>query len=128
MEESTVSLSQLAETSRRFAQRLLVIGENRLELLAVEVQEEREHLLHTFLLALGAAAFGLLGAMTLTAALVILLWPFAPFVLLGMTGLYGVAGFFLHRQLARRLRDWQIFSASLDQLRKDRLCLEKALA
>ena len=128
MEESTVSPSQLAETSRRFAQRLLVIGENRLELLAVEVQEEREHLLHTFLLALGAAAFGLLGAMTLTAALVILLWPFAPIVLLGLTGLYGVAGYFLHRRLASRLRDWQIFSASLDQLRKDRLCLEKALA
>jgi hypothetical protein len=52
----------------------LTIGENRLELLTVEVQEEREHLLHAFLLGLGMAALGLLAAMTLTAAIVVLLW------------------------------------------------------
>jgi hypothetical protein len=42
MEESTVSFRQLAATSKHFARRLVTIGENRLELLAVEVQEERE--------------------------------------------------------------------------------------
>ncbi|MEI9960904.1 MAG: hypothetical protein WDM76_07145 [Limisphaerales bacterium] len=44
MEEATASISQLATTSKHFARRLLTIGENRLELLAVEVQEERERL------------------------------------------------------------------------------------
>jgi uncharacterized membrane protein YqjE len=128
MEESTVSFSQLARTSRRFAQRVLTIGENRLELLAVEVQEERERLLHTFLLALGVAAFGLLAGLTLTAAIVMLLWACSPVaVLLALTALYGAAGIFLYRRLARLLRDWQTFSASLDQLRKDRACLEKIL-
>ena len=82
METSTVSLSQLATTSKQFARRLLTIGENRLELLAVEVQEERERLLHAFLLALGAAAFGLLAGVTLTAALVIWLWAWPVTVLL----------------------------------------------
>ena len=129
MEESTVSFQQLATTSRRFTQRLLTIGGNRLELLAVEVQEERERLLHAFLLALGVAAFGLLGAMTFTAALVILLWPIAPVAaLLVLTGLYGVAGGCLYRRLTGLLRDWQTLSASLDQLHKDRVCLEKLLA
>ncbi len=41
MEESTGTLKQLAATSKHFAGRLLTIGENRLELLAVEVREER---------------------------------------------------------------------------------------
>ena len=56
MEESTASFRQLATSSRQLARRLLTIGENRLELLTVEVQEERERLLHALLLALGVAA------------------------------------------------------------------------
>ncbi|MGA2180521.1 MAG: phage holin family protein [Verrucomicrobiota bacterium] len=128
METATSGFKQLATTSRRFAQRLLTIGENRLELLTVEVQEERERLLHAFLLVLGVAAFGLLAAIALTAAIAVLLWQYSPVaVLLTLTGLYGAAGVCLCRRLTRRLRDWQTLSASLDQLRKDRACLEKTL-
>jgi len=129
METATGSFKQLAATSRRFAERLLIIGENRLELLTVEVQEERERLLHAFLLALGVAAFGLLAGLTLTAAIVVLLGQYSPFaVLLTLTGLYGVAAVYLYRRLTLLLRDWQTLSATLDQLRKDRACLEKTLA
>jgi uncharacterized membrane protein YqjE len=128
METATGSFKQLAATSRRFAQRLLTIGENRLELLTVEVQEERERLLHAILLALGVAAFGLLASLTLTAAIVVLLWTWSPLaVLLTLTGLYGAAGVCLYRRLTGLLRDWQTLSATLDQLRKDRACLEKNL-
>jgi len=45
----------LPGASSRVARRLLVIFENRLELLAMEVQEERERLLHALLLALAVA-------------------------------------------------------------------------
>ena len=128
METATVSFRQLAANSKQFAQRLLTIGENRLELLTVEVQEERERLLHAILLALGVAAFGLLASLTLTAAIVVLLWTWSPLaVLLTLTGLYGAAGVYLYRQLTGLLRDWQTLSATLDQLRKDRACLEKNL-
>ena len=125
MEESTVSLRQLGTTSKTFARRLLTIGENRLELLTVEVQEERERLLHAFLLALGVATFGLLAGLTLTATIAVLLWAWSPWgVLLILTGLYGAAGVYLYRRLISVLRDWQTLAASLDQLRKDRACLE----
>ena len=128
MEESTGSFRQLAAASKECARRLLTIGENRLELLTVEVQEERERLLHAFLLALGVAAFGLLAAMTLTAAIVVLLWDHSPAaVFLTLTALYGAAGVFLCRRLTGLMRDWQTLSASLDQLRKDRAALEKVL-
>jgi uncharacterized membrane protein YqjE len=59
MEESCASLSQLATISKFPARRLLTIGENPLELLRVEVQEESERLLRALLFALGVA-FGLL--------------------------------------------------------------------
>jgi uncharacterized membrane protein YqjE len=107
----------------------LTIGENRLELLTVEVQEDRERLLHAFLLALGVAAFGLLAGLALTAAIVVELWAWSHVaVLLALTCLYGAAGICLYRRLTGLLRDWQTLSASLDQLRKDRACLEKNLA
>jgi uncharacterized membrane protein YqjE len=129
MEESIVSLSQLATTSKQFVRRLATIGENRLELLAVEVQEERERILHALLLSLGVAAFGLLAGVTLTAAIVVLLWAWSSVaVLLILTGIYGAAGIFLYQRLTGFLRDRQTLSASLDQLRKDRECLEKLLA
>jgi uncharacterized membrane protein YqjE len=127
MEESTASLRQLATTSKHFARRLLTIGENRLELLTVEVQEERERLLHAFLLALGVAAFGLLAGLTLTAAIVVWLWAWPIAVLATLTILYAAAGIFLWQRLNGLLRDWQTLSASLGQLRKDRACLEKTL-
>jgi uncharacterized membrane protein YqjE len=128
MEAAPVSVGQLATTAKDFARRLLTIGENRLELLTVELQEERERLLHAFLLALGVAGFGLLAGLTLTAALVIGLWAWSPVaVLLILTGLYGGAGGILCWQLTERLRDWQTLSATLDQLRKDRAGLEQTL-
>lgn len=129
MEASTASFSQLATTSKKFVRRLATIGENRLELLAVEVQEERERLLHAFLLALSVAAFGLLAGIALTAAIAVLLWAWSPVaVLLILTGIYAAAGIFLYQRLTGLLRNWQTLSASLDQLRKDRECLENLLA
>jgi uncharacterized membrane protein YqjE len=128
MEDSTVNLRQLATTSKTFARRLLTVGENRLELLTVEVQEERERLLHAFLLALGVATFGLLAGLTLTATIVVLLWAWSPWAaLLILTGVYTIAGICLYRRLIGVMRNWQTLSASLDQLRKDRACLEQIL-
>ena len=128
METATDNFGQLAANSKDFARRLLTIGENRLELLTVEVQEEREHLLHAILLALGVATFGLLAGIALTAATVVLLWERWPVVvLLTLTSLYAASAVYLYRRLIGRLRDWQTLSATLDQLRKDRACLEKTL-
>jgi uncharacterized membrane protein YqjE len=129
MDESPVNFTQLAASSKQFARRLLTIGENRLELLTVELQEERERLRLALLLALGVAAFGLLAALTLTAAIVMLLWNYSPVaVLLTLTGLYAAGGIVLYRRLSGLLHDWKTFSATLDQLRKDRACLEKTIA
>ena len=128
MEPAPIHVGQLIETSKRFARRLLTIGENRCELLMVEVQEERERLLRAILLALGVAGFGLLAGVALTGAIVVLLWEISRVAaLLVLTGLYGAAAVGFYRRLTRLLRDWQNLPATLDQLRKDRACLEKHL-
>jgi uncharacterized membrane protein YqjE len=128
MEPAPTSAGQLVETSKRFARRLLTIGENRFELLMLEVQEERERFLHAILLALGVAAFGLLAGVALTGAIVVLLWELSRVAaLLVLTGLYGATVVWLYRRLSLLLHDWQNLPATFDQLRKDRACLEKHL-
>jgi uncharacterized membrane protein YqjE len=129
MEDSNGSLGQLAASSKHCVRSLLTIGENRLELLAVEVQEGRERLLQAILLALGVAAFGLLTGITLTATIVVLFWSWSPAgVLLILTCLHGAAGFFAWQRFNGMLQSWQTLPASLDQLRKDTECLKKILA
>jgi len=128
MEQSSTNAGQLVESSKRFARRLLTIGENRIELLMVEVKEERERLLYATLLALGVAAFGLLAGVALTGCIVVVLWEFSRVAtLLVLTCFYGTAAFWLYRRLTLVLHDWQNLPATLDQLRKDRECLEKHL-
>lgn len=118
----------LAEAAKRFGQGLLASGENRLELLLVEAQEEREHLVHALLWLLGVGVFGLLATAALTGALVLWLWDYSPVAtLLATTGLYAGASLWSGWRLRRLLSDWRPFSATMDQLRKDRACLEKHL-
>ncbi len=94
----------------------------------VEVQEERERLLHAILLALGVAVFGFLAGVALTVAIVVLLWHLSPVaVLLVLTSLYAAIAVYLYRRFTVLQRDWQTLSATLDQFRKDRACLEKSL-
>ncbi|MGO8677766.1 MAG: phage holin family protein [Limisphaerales bacterium] len=128
MEPPLTNAGQLVEACKRLARRLLTIGENRIELLMVEVQEERERLLLAILLALGVAAFGLLAGMALTGAIVVLLWEFSRVsALLVLTALYAATAACLYRRLTQLLRNWENLPATLDQLRKDRACLETHL-
>lgn len=125
MADSLANLQLLGSAARKLGRQVLALGQNRLELIAVEVQEERERLLQALLLALAVAAFGLLASLTLTAAIVVLLWAYSPVLsLLLLTGLYGIAASMICRRLIILMRDWQTLAATRDQLRKDRASLE----
>ena len=94
----------------------------------VEVQEERERLLRAILLALGVAVFGFLTGAGLTIAIVVMLWHLSPVaVLLVLSSLYAVIAVYLYRRFAALQRDWKTFPATLEQLGKDRACLEMSL-
>lgn len=128
MEMPSNTIPHLKDASKRLAQRTLVVLENRIELLMVEVQEERERVLHAIWLALGAAVFALLAGMTLTAAIAVAFWRESPLAALSiLTALYAAVAAMLYARLARLQRDWQTLPATLEQLRKDRECLGKNL-
>lgn len=128
MEPETVDLAETAAASKRFVRRLFLIGENRLELLIVELQEERERLVRVILLMLGVAVFGLLAGATLTATIAVLFWKISPWAtLLTLTILHGIAAGLLYRRVSMLMQNWQTLSATIDQLRKDRECLENNL-
>ena len=125
-EQPEASLGDLLGASRRVAQRTLDIGANRVELLMVEVQEERERLLRSLHLALAAAAFGVLAGFALTFALAVLLWDHG-----AVTALFAMAAICTGVALYLRFlglglqREHPMFGATLEQLRKDRECLSE---
>lgn len=121
-------LSQLARTSTRLAGLCLVMAGNRVELLMVALQEERQKAFRAILLVLGMSVLGLLAGIALTAAVAVLWWDHSPVgVLLTLTGVYAVVGLILSLRLRRLLRDWQVLSTLVDQVREDRASLEQTL-
>jgi uncharacterized membrane protein YqjE len=126
METSSDNESHLGDAAKRIAQRMFVIFENRLQLLLVEAQEQREHAQLAICLALGAAVFGLLAGIALTFVIVVALWEYSHVIaLLVLTVLYIIAAVFFYVRLVRLQQDWQTLPGTLDQLKKDRECLEK---
>ena len=126
METPSETELHLSGAAKRIAQRVFVIVENRLELLMVEAQEERERILLAIWLALGAAAFGLLAGIALTIVIAVVLWERSPVIaLLVLAALYLIAAACFYTQLLRLRRNWQTLPGTLDQLKKDRECLEK---
>ena len=128
MEHPHGNFDLIAGTSKGLMSRVLAIAENRLELLTVEVQEERHRFLYAVLLALGLAAFGLLAGVALTIAVVILFWEHSPLVaLLVLMALYAGSAAWMYAQLHRLRCNWETLPATLDQMRKDCRCIGSIL-
>ncbi len=128
MEAPSASLTEVAATSKRIAHRLMTVGENRFELLKVELEEERDRLLHALWLTLGMATFGILAGFALTALIVVALWEHSPIIaLVVVSGLYLIIAGVLYAKLKQLRRDWQTLPHTLSELQKDRECLAKTL-
>ena len=128
METTTDNLREVAARSKRLLARVVTIVRNRLELLAVELQEERVRLLRGFVLALGAAVFCLLAGVALSIAVVILFWGRSPILaVVGLGLLYAGCAAWCYSGFVRLQRDWRTFPDSIEQLRKDCECLEQNL-
>lgn len=126
MESFTDEAARLGGSTGRVSRSLMALGENRLELLILEFEEERILFVRSLFLSLGIFAFGLLGMCALTAAVVIGFWTQHPGLVLGVfAGLYGLLAIAIGLILRRMLRRAEPFSATLDQLRKDRQAVEK---
>ncbi len=99
--------------------------ENRVELFLLELKEERLRLVAALLLALAGGVCALMTLVLLTFTIVVVFWDeyrIPALVLLSVAYAAGAVGAFV--SLRRRLRRWQAFAASLEQIKKDRACLE----
>lgn len=111
---------------RRLGSTAVGILQNRLELLAVELQEERVRLLDALLLMALVVALGFLTLTMVTVAVLIVLWD-----KYGVNGLLVVsaAGFvctlIAYWRLRVRFKNWPFLLGTLAELRKDRECLEQ---
>ena len=120
MSEPDSSVTGLPSSTRRLAQHALAAGENRLELLLVELQEERERVFQAVGMTLAVGALILLAGVALTITVVVVLWDHSrvwPGVIL--TLLYASTGLALYRALQRQLREWQTLPETFNQLRRD---------
>ncbi|HOX00884.1 MAG TPA: phage holin family protein [Candidatus Paceibacterota bacterium] len=107
---------------RGLGRALLGLFQNRLELAAIELSEERHRLLKT--LFLGALLFftGILAAATLTAAVAALCWDsIGRWLLLGFGLFYAAVAIALALALRRRLAQWPPFLATtIAEIKEDR--------
>jgi uncharacterized membrane protein YqjE len=124
MDRPSPTFTEVASASRRAAHRALDMGANRIELLIVELQEERARLFESFQLILGVMMLGLLAGVAFTLAVMVLLWDKSPLAgMIVLTVIYGGAAAVLYVRFARLQRESKMFDATLEQLRKDRECL-----
>ncbi len=127
MSPETESDLNLTDTAKRVARRLMVVWQNRVELLLLEIQEERERAHLMIIFAVAAAVLGLLAGMTITAIIALAAAPHVLAALIIMAVVYAGGAVFLYFKLTQMQRDWEALSATRDQLKKDRECLEKEL-
>jgi uncharacterized membrane protein YqjE len=116
----------LLSTITRMLKTLRDLVENRVELFLVEWQEERLRLFDALLLALAGALCALMALILITLTIVVIFWETHRVLVLVLLILaYAGAAMAAFLTLRSRLRRWQAFSATLDQIKKDRACFEK---
>jgi uncharacterized membrane protein YqjE len=126
MESPADAEPHLVDASKRLAQQALVVCENRIHLFLLEAQEERDQIFRAFWISMSVAVFVLLAGIALTGLVVVACWQWCPVgALIILVALYGGMAGFYYSQLVRLRRDWQSFSATVNELRKDRECLGK---
>lgn len=126
MESPPDTNEHLAGAIKRLLWRVMAVGQNRAELLMVEMQEERARAQVIVFLAAGIAVFGILACFTLTALIVCACVSHLLLALGLIAGFYGLCAFVLYLKLSNMLRHWETLSSTREQFEKDRECLEKA--
>jgi len=110
----------------RLLQTLRDMAENRVELFLVELQEERVRLFDAlFLLAVGVVC-ALMTLVVFTLTVVVIFWDTHRLLVLTLvTAAYAAGAGAALVKLRSRLQRWEAFSATLQQIKKDRSCFKK---
>ncbi len=125
MSEDTEAKPGIWESLKRILDTLLATLQNRVELFAVELQEEKCRLMEALLCAVAVAAFGMMTLTLATFTVVILFWENGRVpALAGLSVLYLIGTALAWRALQSRLKTPSALTGTLDEFKKDRACLQ----
>ena len=100
--------------------------ENRVELFLLEAKEDRLKLFEALCLAVVAVVLALMTMALITLTVVVIFWDTHRLLaLVAVTLAYGIGATVAFLKLRSRLKNWQSFQATLEQLDKDRACFKK---
>ncbi len=116
----------LFDSVRRTLATVLALGQTRLELLSVEIEEQIEFATGVLLWSIAAIFFGSLAVLVLALTVVIAFWDthrllVAGLVTAALAGIAGVAVLAVRSRLRNRPR---LLAATLDELKRDAQALE----
>ena len=123
MGDAATLLGDLSRSGREILSTLLSILQNRLELIGLELQEEKHRLVSMLIWTALAILFLLLAIVLGTLAVIYVLEGTArTYALFAFTGLYLLAAFGALAAIRRRIRQGLPFAQSVAELKKDREC------
>ena len=126
MDEKDASPPGILESLRRLGATALGTFQNRLELFAVELQEERLRLIEALLLMGIIAALGFFTLALAAAGIIFLLWrQFGVAILFILSGVGLIGTLLTAWRLRERFKDKPFLAGTLGELKKDREWLEK---
>ncbi|MBI3869821.1 MAG: phage holin family protein [Verrucomicrobia bacterium] len=124
MSEGTETKPGVCVSLKRILDTLLASAQNRVELFAVELQEEKCRVVEAILCAAAVAAFGMMTITLGTFTVVILFWEHGRLVALAiLSAVYLVGTVLAWRALQSRLKAESAFAGTVEELKKDRECL-----
>lgn len=125
MEEPHPPEGGIFSTAARLIKTLREVGENRIELFLLEVQEERVRLFDALILLAAGLVCVVMTLIMVTFTLVVLFWDTHRLLVMGcLTAAYAAGAAAALWKLRALLQQWQAFSATLDQIKKDRECFK----
>jgi uncharacterized membrane protein YqjE len=126
MSEPSQSEGGVLSSVTRLLKTLGNLVENRIELFLVESQEERVRLIEVLLLAVAGGVAALVTLLLITLTVVVIFWDTHRVLVLVLFSLaYAAAAAVAFCKLRTRLQRWRAFTATLEQIKKDRAWLEK---
>jgi len=126
MAEPDPNPAGLFASLRRLLDNTLALVQNRLELFALELKEEKCRFIEILVWASAVILLGVMAVMMVTLTVVFLFWESARvFVLAGFCLLYVLGAIAAFVGLRRRLKNQPLpFAESLNEIKKDRECLQ----
>jgi uncharacterized membrane protein YqjE len=125
MPEPGEKSASLFGSVRRLLDTGLSIAESRVELLAIELQEEKHRIIELVLLTAIVSAMGMMAVTLATFAIVVFFWEEGHLIALSVLAIaYLISTALAFRVLKRRTDRRTAFNDTLNELSKDRACLQ----